>query len=80
MNGEPFAEVRVSDDAVAATNDKAPVLGEPASRATGVAERRVLTLTAERTEIAIADATVRVPANVDARMLERVLTAPRSIR
>ena len=80
MNGELFAEVRVSDSAVAATNDKARVLGEPASRTTGVAERRSLTLTAERTEIAIAVATVRVPANVDSRTLERVLTAPRSIR
>jgi transposase len=75
-----FAEVRIDDGAVAATNDEAPTVGELASRTTGVAERGVSILAAERIEVVIADATVRVPANVDARTLERVFTALRSIR
>jgi transposase len=75
-----FAAVRIDDGVEAATNDEAPTVGKLTSRTAGAAESVVSTLAAERIEIAIADATVRIPANVDARTLARVLTALRSIR
>ena len=75
-----FAAVRVDDRTVAAANVETQTVGELASRKTGVTERGVSILAAERIEVVIAEATVRVPTDVDARTLARVPTALRSMR
>ena len=61
-----FAEVRI--------------VGDATSEMMAIADNRTSRLALERIEIAIADATVRVPAGVDALTLERVLAALRSTR
>jgi transposase len=80
IGGGAFAAVHIDDGGAAAVNDEAPIAGELASRTTSIVESGVSALATERIEIAIADVTVRVPANVDARTLARVLTALRSTR
>jgi transposase len=64
--GPLFVQLRL-DDAVEARVD-------------AIEQPRVVTRPAERIEVTIADATVRVPVGVDAATLERVLAAVRSTR
>ncbi|WP_256575904.1 transposase [Bradyrhizobium sp. CCGUVB23] len=61
-----FVQVRLED----AVEARANAIGKP----------HVLTGPAERIEVVIAGATVRVPVGVDAATLERVLAAVRSMR
>jgi len=75
-----FAEVRVDDGVMAAANGETTIVDGPTSRTAVVAESGASAFAAERIEIAIADATVRVPTNVDSRTLARVLAALRSTR
>ena len=64
--GPQFVQLRL-DDAVEA-------------RADAIEQPRVVAGPAERIEVTVADATVRVPVGVDAATLERVLAAVRSTR
>jgi transposase len=64
--GPQFVQVRIDDDVEA----RPDVIDHP----------RVLAGPAERIEVIIAGATVRVPVGVDAATLERVLAAVRSTR
>jgi transposase len=50
------------------------------ARADPIKRRRVVARPAERIEVTIAGATVRVPVGVDSATLERVLAAVRSTR
>jgi len=64
--GPQFVQIRLDDGAEA--------------RPDAVGQTRVSTGSAERIEVLIAGATVRVPVGVDAATLERVLAAVRSTR
>ena len=66
IEGLPFVQIRLDDGAEA--------------RPDAIDQPRVLTGPAERIEVEIAGATVRVPVGVDERTLERVLSALRSRR
>ena len=64
IEGPPFVQIRLDDGAEA--------------RPDAIDQPRVLAGPAERIEVMIAGATVRVPTGVDGRSLERVLSALRS--
>ena len=66
IEGPPFVQIRLDDGAEA--------------RPDAIDQPRVLAGPAERIEVMIAGATVRVPVGVDAVTLERVLAAVRSTR